>query len=72
MMLSIYIVACAISLAVSIVSAGRGPHKGHSGIGEPRNVNDFQALAIKALQDAESDRPENGCTLANARVRRDW
>jgi hypothetical protein len=40
----------------------------------PRTVQDFQALAIKSLEDAEasSQSESGGCTLANARVRRDW
>lgn len=42
------------------------------GLGKPQNVDDFQALAMKALEDAEADRPDTGCSLANARVRRDW
>lgn len=35
-------------------------------------VDDFQALAIKTLQEAETRQDGSGCTLANARVRRDW
>lgn len=40
----------------------------------PKTIDNFQALAIQSLEEAELTRrnEEGGCTLANARVRRDW
>jgi len=40
----------------------------------PRTIQDFQALATKSLKDAEDGgrSKRDGCTLATARVRRDW
>lgn len=42
----------------------------------PRTIEDFQALALKNLQEAEEndglEKRSRGCSLANARVRRDW
>jgi hypothetical protein len=44
---------------------------------DPKTIDDFQALAIQSLREGEARKPKgrpgkNGCTLKNARVRRDW
>jgi hypothetical protein len=60
------------SLATSTIAVPNAVVNRNAGNGKPQNVDDFQALAMQALQDAEADRPDSGCSLANARVRRDW
>lgn len=45
-------------------------------LANPSTMEDFQALAMENLRAAEAEgvqgRSENSCTLANARIRRDW
>lgn len=42
----------------------------------PTTMEDFQALALKNLEEAEAANPAKrapgSCSLANARIRRDW
>lgn len=67
----------ALVLAIGIVVTI--PASAEAAVGDtriPQTVDDFQALAIKSLRDAEVKANHRGkprgCTLANARVRRDW
>lgn len=59
------------------MAAPKAPRESHPlGIQDAKSVDDFRDLAMQALESKEADRDRRGetgsCTLANARVRRDW
>lgn len=73
MKLSGGIVAACLAIGASLIGAApSNVDRAESGLGKPKNINDFQKLAMKALEKAEPHRKKNGCTLKNARVRKDW
>lgn len=70
---SLLTLVLAIGVVVAVPAIAEGAV---GGTRIPQTVDDFQALAIKSLRDAEVKANHRGkprgCTLANARVRRDW
>lgn len=69
-----FLLALASGLTVAAPKALREPHS--LGTQVAKSVGDFRDLAIQALESKEADLDRRGetsiCTLANARVRRDW